>query len=813
MRVAAFALMCLLAAASAAGQEVRAGSENPLAALNDQLRRVLAAAGVPFTPQQERAIALMMEERRRASEELFGNLMDFRGGPTRGEDEERLRSAIEWMRSAFLADLTAFLSPEQAAVWSAFLDTGVDLLGESDGSAADPPDQTQHVRINSNAFTAEVSGFSGGGQRTDVIRRGGVGGWHGTVQFLLKDDALNARNTFAAEQPPYQERRLGVEVSGPAVPRRLTTSLSVTQNEAKNVNAVRATLPGGVFSEGITRPNVFRQASSRSTLQIAEAHSLGIFARYAGETGRNQGVGGFTLPERASTSRWTGLNAQVSHFSVLPGTSLLEAELSVTTRDAETIPSVDATRINVLDAFNGGGAQNHSEDSSRTYDFETMYTRPGDAVTLKIGSEGTVRRRVSHSTANFGGTYTFSSLDAFVAGQPVNYRVNSGDPLLRVDQTELSFFAQTDVVLSRRLTLMVGARYDWQTNLSDANNLAPRVGIAYAPGGRTVIRGGGGLFYSGLGSGLVETQRRLDGTRQTETVIDNPSYPDPFAAGTVRQSMRSVRVTDPGLVSPYLAIGMASLERTLLTNLLLTVSYDVQREYHRLRTRDLNAPFDSTAPTLRSCRAETPAEACVRPDPSRGNVMNLESTGKEVRHNLQITVRQRFGMLNVSGSYELQRAWGNVQGGPGTAASDSYDPDADWGRAPFPLHSGRATVNARLPLGVFLTGVVRANSGRHYTITTGRDDNRDTNLTDRPPGVPPNSERGPRYVNFDLNISKAFFLGGSSGTNVNVFANMTNALNRVHYGTPSGVMTSPNFGRSTSAQDPREIEAGIRFQF
>jgi hypothetical protein len=46
-----------------------------------------------------------------------------------------------------------------------------------------------------------------------------------------------------------------------------------------------------------------------------------------------------------------------------------------------------------------------------------------------------------------------------------------------------------------------------------------------------------------------------------------------------------------------------------------------------------------------------------------------------------------------------------------------------------------------------------------------------------------------------------------------VFANMTNAFNRVHYGTPSGVLTSPNFGKSTSASNPREIEAGLRFQF
>jgi hypothetical protein len=33
------------------------------------------------------------------------------------------------------------------------------------------------------------------------------------------------------------------------------------------------------------------------------------------------------------------------------------------------------------------------------------------------------------------------------------------------------------------------------------------------------------------------------------------------------------------------------------------------------------------------------------------------------------------------------------------------------------------------------------------------------------------------------------------------------------WGAPSGVMTSPNFGRSTSAQNPREIEVGLRFQF
>ncbi len=90
-------------------------------------------------------------------------------------------------------------------------------------------------------------------------------------------------------------------------------------------------------------------------------------------------------------------------------------------------------------------------------------------------------------------------------------------------------------------------------------------------------------------------------------------------------------------------------------------------------------------------------------------------------------------------------------------------------------------------------------------------------MNDRPAGGVPNSEVGPRYPNFDFNISKAFFLrraaGATSGMNINLFANMTNAFNHVHYGTPSGVMTSPNFRRITSASNPREIEIGLRFQF
>jgi hypothetical protein len=87
---------------------------------------------------------------------------------------------------------------------------------------------------------------------------------------------------------------------------------------------------------------------------------------------------------------------------------------------------------------------------------------------------------------------------------------------------------------------------------------------------------------------------------------------------------------------------------------------------------------------------------------------------------------------------------------------------------------------------------------------------------------------GPHFFNVSFNFSKAFELRGVSGAQpqrrgaatgvaggaqMNVFANLNNAFNMPHPGTPSGVMTSPFFARSFNATSPREIEVGMRFQF
>ena len=825
-------LIILLFADSVIAQQP--SGANPLAKLKDELKQVLAAANLPFTEEQERAIVLMMEDRRQASEDLFGDLMNFQAGPTRGDDADHLRAAIEFMESEFIKRLQDYLSPEQLAAWLAYRGNGgeprasasqVDRVPVGDNQQA----RTQYVRINNNAFTAEDGpyrfGQNGTGQPApQVVDRGGTGAFHGNGQLLFKDASLNARNPFASNKPPYKERQANLDISGPIIPRRLTTSFAASQNEAQNVSTIHATLPDGVFALGITRPTVKRSFANRNTYQPFERHSISLNLGYATSTSKNQGVGEFALPERAYTADSDSWNVELAQFSNLSTESIFEGRFKLTSTRDETRPFSEAVRVTVLDAFSSGGAQNRSTSTRRDYDFSTLYTRLGEKLTLRVGTQDRYRASRSSSQNNFGGEFTFSTIDSYIAGNPITYRVTRGNPLLNADQWELSFFIQNDWKASPRLTLMVGSRYDAQTNMRDHNNLAPRLGFAYALGQATVIRGGGGVFYLGMPITIVEDQRRLDGTRQFELVIDNPSYPDPFLSGTVRNTRPSIRRMHSNVRSPYVEVGMISLERTFLTNLFLSASYDYQREYHRIRLRNINAPLDITAPFPQSCTPAQSANSCVRPDPDRGDIVNVESSSNSLRHTLRVNYRQRFSIFTLSASYLVQRALPETNPNGNALPTDNYNLRSDYVRSHgtgYPTHNVNSTVNARLPLGLFLTGTMSMIGPNWYNITTGRVDNRDGIVNDRPPGVPRNSSPGPRTLTFNFNISKAFFFGtpsqgkgnGNSTRNLNVFVNMTNAFNRTNIASMSGVMSSPNFGRPSGALDPRQLEAGMRFQF
>ena len=101
-----------------------------------------------------------------------------------------------------------------------------------------------------------------------------------------------------------------------------------------------------------------------------------------------------------------------------------------------------------------------------------------------------------------------------------------GPPIFDFSTMDYGFFAQDNWKLTPRLTLELGARYDYQTlpsavarltapvgsfvpfnginnNPSDKNNIGPRIGFAYDlfGAGKSVLRGGYGLYYGRITNG------------------------------------------------------------------------------------------------------------------------------------------------------------------------------------------------------------------------------------------------------------------------------------------------------------------------
>jgi hypothetical protein len=364
----------------------------------------------------------------------------------------------------------------------------------------------------------------------------------------------------------------------------------------------------------------------------------------------------------------------------------------------------------------------------------------------------------------------------------------------------LGGFIQDDFRLRPSLQISTGVRYDWQNYFHDNNNLAPRVALAYAPGGakKTVIRAGGGFFYDRAGPSPIFDLLRYNGVQLRQFLVTDPLFPDPFAVGPT-----SVVRLEAGVKIPYTLQYSAGVERQLGKTTSLTVSYRGIRGVHLFRSRDLNAP--------------PPPFYSARPDSNLSVLRQIESAGDMESQSLEIGVRGNVtryftGMIK----YDLGRTYNNV-GGINAFAANNYDLSGEWSRAGFDQRHlfsllGTVTVGKYFKLGI----ASLLTSGLPYNETTGGDDNRDGMANDRPAGVPRNSLQGPSYADLDFRWSRDFFLARAKkdkGPTITLGIDAVNVLNHVNYTTYVGVLSSPFFGKPISAQPPRRLQLSFRFSF
>jgi hypothetical protein len=502
--------------------------------------------------------------------------------------------------------------------------------------------------------------------------------------------------------------------------------------------------------------------------------------------------------------------------------------------DSNTLSAHQAPTIRVLDAFTSGGAQLSGGDHARTIDLGSDLDYVLGRHSLRTGlliNGGWYR---SDSSSNYLGTYTFDNLQAFQGNQPSNYTRRIGDPNISYQNLQAGFYVQDDIRVRKNVTLSPGVRYEVQAHVPEYNNVGPRFGVTWAPfaSGKTTLRGSAGLFYDWLPTATYDQSVRVDGLRQRELNIVDPSFPDPGDFGIVPPANRYLLAS--GYELPQTSRLSAGIEQGMGKLVRVVTTYSYQRGSRLTRGLNLNAPVNG-----------------LRPDPAFANVVEAISDAASRQHQVQVDANINPGALlpDFKGplinfkrtTLFINYAWSTLRNdtdGPFSLPATG-DLNAEWGPAANDVRNRiNVNFNNQIIRNVLVGLNVNASNGPAYTLLTGRDDNGDGVFNDRPLGVGRNTLRADGQATANLYVAYQFafgrtaplppgigVFGGGGAAQVRTFdqgnaryrlqlyvqaQNLTNQANYVGY---SGTLTSPFFGKPTTVRAMRKIDVGISLNF
>jgi len=697
------------------------------------------------------------------------------------------------------------------------------------GGKLPPKSQIREIRFRMNPYAAE--NHDAGFGLVDITTKPGVNTWHGSFNFGFRDESLNGRQVFAPFRGPEQQRRFGLSMDGPIWKNRTSLFLNADGSLFFDARPIFATLPSGTFSDLAYRPSRRLNLDARIEHALTKTHTSRFqFQRNAGLQ-NNLGVGDFDLPSRGYSQEQTEYIARLGDSGVFGKKFFNEARLQARRLETEARSVTLGRTILVPGAFNDGSAQRSG--GRKSFDVELAdnvdYALAKHGV--RFGTQLEAGGYRSDERTNAFGTFQFADLAAYEAGLPTQFTQRIGDPTVKYRQYQFGWYVQDDFRVRKNLTLSYGVRHELQNHVPGKFNIAPRFGFVWSPkkNGSITIRGGSGIFYDWFAAQTYEQTLRVDGQRQRDLVVVNPSFPNPFIGGLQTIPPPGRIQTDPDLQIPYIIQSSVGVETNPFKLFRLMTNYQYQRGVHLLHGRNLNSPIPGFG----------------RPDPTAGNITNIESSAYQSSHRLMVGIGPSKFVTGFfwNVNYLLMKNT-NEADNPFSLPSDNFNFRADRGPAANDFrHLLSGFVSKRLPMGFGISTVFQATSALPYNITTGFDNNGDTVINDRPLGVGRNSARGAARWEIGSRLSwgkdfgpeqqptggpqvRMVRIGGGDGAappsistgatkkyRLEFYAQAFNLLNHANLGAFSGVQTSPFFGQATSAQSPRRMELGLRFNF
>jgi outer membrane receptor protein involved in Fe transport len=345
-----------------------------------------------------------------------------------------------------------------------------------------PIEAVESVEVLTNPYAAEYGEFTSG--VTSVQTRSG------TDKFRA-----NATSFF-----PRPRRRGGAFVGIEAFTPRVTFSGPIIKDKLKFFQSFEYRFVRTPVENlpPLSRDTDLESFDSLSQLdwEIGTKDHLTATLSVFPEKQRYVGLNTFNHQGVTPNFKQRGFLLALNERRIMNSKSVLESTFSVKQFDADVFPSSGTAPMNFAPDGNSGNFFNQQARWSKRYQALETYSLDGPNFAgkhfIKVGGG------VSYLT--FDGRNTSNIVHILKAdgtrSQQFDYH---GSGQLNSNKTQFLTYFEDKWTLNRRFTLEYGVRYD-HDNIARENNISPRLGFALLPvvGGRTVIRGGIGIFYDDI---------------------------------------------------------------------------------------------------------------------------------------------------------------------------------------------------------------------------------------------------------------------------------------------------------------------------
>jgi hypothetical protein len=467
-----------------------------------------------------------------------------------------------------------------------------------------------------------------------------------------------------------------------------------------------------------------------------------------------------------------------------------------------------------------------------------------------------------------------SALQAFSLGVPIYYQQGFGNPNWLGWFQRYGFFAQDSWAIRPNLTLNFGLRYDLEVNPSVLGTypktLAPRLGFAWSPNSKTVVRGGYGIYFAPSSAQFANVAATLGHTIDLTVItalgtpgVINPSTGQlatsadiymgltaegilgtrPIAASDLQQFGLNIGPNFPGRVvfgtDPYVSAyaEQVSLEvEHAFGDYSVSLAYNFSRGVHIAHTDGRNVYQTGTLPDGQ------PTFGFINPAIVQDNVFAYNGNSFYSAGTAQVTRRFRKS-LALNSHFTWSKATDETTDfNSDYAPNDELDLRADRGLSPFnaayrvvfdavylsPVENGSG-FRRHLLAGWTLSPVIQYSSWRPFNILTGVDNYGDNYITNhRPWGAGRDIGHGPDLFTTNMRVSRKFQFGDRwrlealiEGFNLE---NRTNfrSVNNIVGDVPLSSLPDPIQAfrgepsqplAYTSAFEPRQFQVGLKITY